>query len=156
MSVFKTTFSRALKVIPSNDANIPYPNLIREGLTTDTEVNKLIDSDGEFITNNVQPGDIVYNISTSSAATVIRVISQGSLELNADIISEGDVYALYNASSQTSNGNPGCFLYINELDSYEVVTIGGDIIMFDGVNAGTFLPVQVIKLISGKDCIALW
>jgi hypothetical protein len=160
MSVFKTTFSRALKVIPSNDANIPYPNLIREGLTTDTEVNKLIDSGGKFVTNNVQPGDIVYNISTYSAATVIRVIDQASLELNADIISEGDVYALYNASSQTSNGNPGCYLYVGRTGSIEVTTIGQDIVTFYNVLAGTILPVQVINVrldsTDVADIIALW
>lgn len=160
MSVFKTTFSRALKVIPSNDANIPYPNLIREGLTTGTDVNKLIDATARFVTDNVQPGDIVYNIGTSYAATVIRVISQGSLELNADIISEESFYALYNASSQTSNGNPGCYLYAGSTGDIQVTTIGQDTVTFKGVLAGTILPVQVINVKPDNtdvtDIIALW
>lgn len=160
MSVFKTTFSRALKVIPSNNANIPYPNLIREGFTSDTEVNYLIDENAEFITDNVQLGDIVYNRSTERAATVIRVIGQRTLELNADIISEGDGYALYNASSQTSNGNPGCYLYAGSAGSIEVTTIGQDIVAFNNVLAGTILPVQVINVkfdnTDVTDIVALW
>jgi hypothetical protein len=160
MSVFKTTFSRALKVNPSDDANIPYPNLIREGLTTSTEVNKLIDSTAEFITDNVQPGDIVYNISTDSAATVIRVISQSSLELNADAFTAGgENYTIYQASSQTSNGNPGCYLYVGSAGNIKVTTVGQDIVTFGGVPTGTVLPIQVVKVHSDTQAtkiIALW
>lgn len=160
MSVFKSQYTRALKVIPSNDANIPYPNLIREALTTGTQANRLVDSAAEFVTNNVQPGDIVYNITSDLAATVIKVISQTTLELNADIISDGQVYNLYNASSQTSNGNPGCYLYAGSAGTIEVTTIGQDTVLFIGVLAGTILPVQVIKVKTDNtdvtNIIALW
>jgi hypothetical protein len=55
-------------------------------------------------------------------------------------------YVLYSMSSQTSMGNPGCFLYVGGTGSVSVVTIGGDVITFTGVPAGTTLPIQVLKL----------
>ena len=157
MSVFKTTFSRALKVIHSENANIPYPTVIVSGTSGEVGSNKIIDENGDFILLNVKEGDIVYNISNTSAATVVSVDSNIQLTLNADIFTDiGQEYIVYQASPQTGLGNPGCFLYINKETDYQVVTIGGDVILFDGVPNGTVLPVQVIKLISGDNCIALW
>ena len=157
MSVFKTTFSRALKVISSENANIPYPTVIVSGTITDLGTDKLVDDTVDFIALNVKEGDIIYNISNTLAATVVSVDSDIQLTLNADIfIAIDEEYIIYQASPQTGLGNPGCFLYINKPDTYEVVTIGGDIISFFGVPNGTVLPVQVIKLISGQECIALW
>jgi hypothetical protein len=156
MSVFKTTFSRALKVISSENANIPYPTVIVSGTITDLGTDKLVDDTVDFIALNVKEGDIVYNISNNLAATVVSVDSDIQLILNEEIFTDiGQEYIVYQASPQTGLGNPGCFLYINKPDSYEVVTIGGDVILFEGVS-GTVLPVQIIKLISGPECIALW
>ena len=156
MSVFKTTFSRALRVNSSENANIPYPTVIVSGTSGEVSEDKLVDDTVDFIALNVKDGDIVYNISNNLAATVVSVDSDIQLTLNADIFTEIDQeYIIYQASPQTGLGNPGCFLYINKPDTYEVVTIGGDLISFDAVS-GTVLPVQVIKLISGPECIALW
>jgi 5-deoxy-D-glucuronate isomerase len=157
MSVFKTTFSRALNVIPSEDANIPYPTVIVSGTVTDVDTDKLVDDTVDFIALNVKEGDIVYNITNTLAATVVSVDSNIQLTLNADIFTNiGEEYIVYQASPQTGLGNPGCFLYIKKETDYKVVTIGGDVILFDAVPNGTILPVQVIKLISGDKCIALW
>jgi hypothetical protein len=158
MSVFKTTFSRALKVQPSNDANIPYPTVITSGTTTDAVVEKLDDSAATFITDNVKEGDIVYNITNNTAATVVKVSSEVRLGLNADIFTAiGQEYVIYQASPQTGLGNQGCYIYIGDAETnYEVVTIGGDQIIFNSPIKGTVLPVQVIKLISGGSAIALW
>jgi hypothetical protein len=157
MSVFKTTFSRALTVIPSEDANIPYPTVIVSGTSGEVGPNKLVDDTVDFIALNVKEGDIIYNTTSSLAATVVSVDSDIQLTLNANIfIVIGQEYIVYQASPQTGLGNPGCFLYINKEADYQVVTIGGDVILFDGVPNGTVLPVQVIKLISGDNCIALW
>jgi hypothetical protein len=157
MSVFKTTFSRALKVIPSENANIPYPTVIVSGTSGEVSEDRLVDDTVDFIALNVKDGDIVYNTTDSSAATVVSVDSDIQLTLNKDIFrATNEEYIIYQASPQTGLGNPGCFLYINKLDTYQVVTIGGDVILFNEVPEGTVLPVQVIKLISGQECIALW
>jgi hypothetical protein len=158
MSVFKTTFSRALTVISSENANIPYPTVIVSGTSGEVSEDRLVDDTVDFIALNVKDGDIVYNISNNLAATVVSVDSDIQLTLNADIfIAIDEEYIIYQASPQTGLGNPGCFLYIQNPADYQVVTIGGDIISFFGVPNGTVLPVQIIKLISGeKNCIALW
>jgi hypothetical protein len=53
---------------------------------------------------------------------------------------------IYNMSSQTSMGNPGCFLYVGGTGNVSVITLGGDQITFAAVPAGTTLPIQVIRL----------
>jgi hypothetical protein len=147
MSVFKTTFSRALRAHPSNNADIAYPAQIAGGSNTTATAFKLINSAALYVTKNVKTGDVVHNDTAGTAATVVSVDSETELTLNADIFtSTGQVYAVYAMSSQTSMGNPGCFLYVGGTGNVSVVTIGGDIIVFNGVPAGTTLPIQVVKL----------
>ena len=161
MSVFKTTFSRALRAHKSDDADIAYPNVIEIGTSTTVTATKLIDSLGLFITNNVKTGDIVHNDTSNTAATVVSVDGETSITLNANIFTAtSQIYTIYSMSSQTSMGNPGCFLYIGGAGNVSVVTIGGDIIVFNGVPAGTTLPIQVRQLRStgttATNVNALW
>lgn len=147
MSVFKSQFSRALEVIKSDNANIPYPADSSSGTNTSVTVASLVNSAATFVTNNVATGDIVYNTTDGTAATVLVVVSQTTLLLNADIFTAtAKAYIVYTASSQTSNGNPGCNLYIGGAGNVRVTTIGGDIVTFTAVPVGSVLPVQVIKL----------
>lgn len=147
MSVFKTTFSRALRVNPSDNADIPYPNLIETGTVTTVTSLKLIDSTGLFITNNIKTGDVVYNDTLLTSATVVSVDSETQLTLNSNIFTvTTQVYNIYSMSPQTSMGNPGCFLYVGGAGNVSVLTIGGDQLIFNGVPAGTTLPVQVLRL----------
>lgn len=156
MSVFKSQFSRALRVIKSNDANIPFPATAESGTNTSTANFQLIDSAAEFVTNNVKAGDIVYNISDSLAATVVSVSGETLLILNADIFTASSkIYIIYQASSQTTIGNAGCMLYVGGAGNVTVLTIGGDEITFNAVPAGTILPVQVIKLYSSATTATL-
>ena len=157
MSVFKTTFSRALKVAVTSNCNIPFPNVIVSGVGSSTDTNKLIDDTVDFVVLNVREGDIVYNTDNDEGATVIRVDGTDTLELNADIFGSVGNYIVYQASPQTGLGNQGCYIYIGEVDvNYVVVTIGGDEVEFKSPIKGSVLPVQVIKVISGGNCIALW
>jgi hypothetical protein len=161
MSVFKTTFSRALRTHKSDDANIPYPTLIETGTNTTATAFKLIDSAGLFITNNIQTGDIVHNDTDETAATVVSVDSETQLTLNANIFTAtAKLYAVYQSSPQTGLGNPGCFLYVGGAGNVSVVTIGNDIATFFAVPAGTTLPIQVLKLrstsTSATNIVALW
>lgn len=147
MSVFKTTFSRSLRAHPSDSADIAYPNAIESGTSTTVTSLKLIDSAGLFITNNIKTGDIVHNDTLGTAATVISVDSETQLTLNANIFTAtAQAYVLYSSSSQSGLGNTGAFLYVGGTGSVSVVTIGGDIVTFAGVPAGTTLPIQVLKL----------
>lgn len=147
MSTFKTTFSRALRAHPSDNADIAYPNQIAGGSNTTATAFKLINSAATYITKNVKTGDVVHNDTAGTVATVVSVDSETELTLNANIFtSTSQVYAVYAMSSQTSMGNPGCNLYIGGTGNVSVVTIGGDQITFNGVPAGTTLPIQVLRL----------
>jgi hypothetical protein len=147
MSVFKTTFSRALRAHPSDNADIAYPTQIAGGSNTTASAFKLINSAAKYVTKNVKTGDVVHNDTAGTAATVVSVDSETQLTLNADIFtSTAQVYAVYAMSPQSTIGNPGCFLYVGGTGNVSVVTIGGDIITFNGVPAGTTLPIQVLRL----------
>lgn len=158
MSVFKTTFSRALKVAVTPNCDIPSPNVIVSGTTSDVSSNSLVDNSVSFEELNVKAGDIVYNTDTYEGATVVGIINPTNILLNADIFLSSEAnYTIYQASSQTGIGNQGCFLYIEDADTtYQVITIGGDEVEFKTPVVGAVLPVQVIKVISGGDCVALW
>lgn len=160
MSVFKSEFSRALSVIKSDNANIPYPADAASGTNTATGANQLIDSAATFVTKAIAPGDIVYNTTDGTAATVVSVTNQTTLVLNANIFAAtAKAYVVYQASSQTTIGNAGCYLYVGGGGTLVVTTASGDIVTFTGVIAGTILPVQVIKLASASTAtsvIALW
>lgn len=145
MSVFKTTFTRALRAHPSDNAIIAYPgdtNLV--GTNTSVTASKLVDSAATFITNNVLIGDVVHNDTAGTAATVVSVDSETEITLNANIFaSTAQVYTIYSMSSQAGIGNTGCYLYVGGAGNISVITIGGDQITFNSVPAGTVLPIQV-------------
>lgn len=147
MSVFKSQFSRALAVIPTDNANVPFPAPSATGTNTSVVVASLVNSAADFITSKVATGDIVYNTTDGSAATVLVVVNATTLLLNADIFAAtAKAYVVYAASPQTSNGNPGCFLYVGGAGNVRVTTIGQDIVTFTAVPVGTVLPVQVVKV----------
>lgn len=148
MSVFKTTFTRANRAHPSDNANLAYPGSVNTSGTNTTATSlKLIDSAASFITNPVYPGDIVHNDTASTSATVVSVDSETQLTLNANIFTTtAQVYTVYAASSQAGLGNTGAFLYVGGTGNVSVITIANDQITFNGVPAGTTLPIQVLKL----------
>lgn len=165
MSGFNLTYSRALSVIKSENANIPYPAVAQTGANTSiVAAFNLQDSNATFITNSIAAGDIVYNITDGTAAMVVSVAGQQSLFMNADIFPSvggtGKNYIIYQASSQTTIGNYGCYLYVGGAGNVVVDTIGSDLsITFAAVPVGTILPVQVKKLRSATtatNIIALW
>ena len=147
MSVFKTTFSRALRVIPSDNADVPSPNVVASGTNTSIATNQLINTAGNFVTLNVAVGDVVYNITDNTAATVVSVTSATVVVLNANIFAAtAKTYAIYQESPQTGFGNAGCYIYVGGAGNVAVTTIGGDEVTFNAVPIGTVLPVQVIRV----------
>ena len=162
MSVFKTTFSRAIRAHDSDDALIANPNtFVTSGTNTTATAFKLISSTATFITNNITTGDVVHNDTDETAATVVSVDSETQLTLNANIFTAtAKLYAVYAMSSQSGIGNTGCNLYVGGAGAVSVVTIGGDTATFFAVPAGTTLPIQVIKLrttsTTATNVMALW
>ena len=162
MSAFTLVYTRALPVLKSEDANIPFPAEAASGATTSSLAPfTLVDSAATFITDNIAPGDIVYCLTDSTAATVVSVQSQNVLILNANILAAvSKNYIIYQASPQTTIGNRGCYLYVGVAGNVAIDTIGGDEnVYFLNVPAGTILPVQAKKLRLGTTAgyvVALW
>lgn len=63
------------------------------GAATDTDVNKLIDSTATFITGNITEGDVIYNTTDSTSATVVSVDSETELTLDADVFVSGESWS---------------------------------------------------------------
>ena len=164
MPNLKLQVSRALNVIPSDYTNIPMPNVIVQSQTTSLATNKLIDSTKNFSSSgvnplNVQVGDIVYDISNSSAGMVINVDSATQLTLNVNMIGGLDFYTLYSGTNITGTVEP-CVLYVGTGGDLDIVTAGGDTAYIIGVPSGTFLPIQVIRVstptTTAQNIVALW
>jgi hypothetical protein len=157
MAYQKLQVSRALQVIPSDTINIPnISHRSAQGTTVGTAVtNKLVDTGATFLDSGlVKKNDIVYNTTDSTIARVLDVESNSTLLLSADIFAAAEKYEIY------KDNNDGCILYVGGLGNVELVTAGGDEIVFPGVSAGSFLPVQVTKVkaasTTATNIIALW
>jgi hypothetical protein len=65
-----------------------------------------------------------------------------------------------NIPAITGGSNNGCVLYVGGYGDIRVLTVGGDDVTFVGVNGGTFIPVQVLRVFAtgttAIDIIALW
>lgn len=63
-------------------------------------------------------------------------------------------------STQDGSGNNGCVLYIGGDGDVRVTTAGGDTVTFVGLTAGSFVPVQVLRVwvtgTTATDILALW
>jgi hypothetical protein len=161
MSATKLQPGRALKVIPSDNCLVPYPMVATTGTSTSVVANQLVASAANFITANIQPGDVVYNTTDSTAATVVSVTNATTLVLNADIfLVVTKAFTIYQMSAVTSMGNPGCVLYIGGTGNLNITTIGGDTVLFSTIAASSFFPVQVNQVRSttttATNIIALW
>jgi len=157
MPNLKLQVSRALYVYPSDDTNIPMPSLILQGVASSASPFKLIDNTVDFIALGVQVGDTVY--ANSLGAMVTNVDSATVLTLNLDIISgSGDGYDLYSGTNMSGTIEP-CVLFVGNGGDVEVVTAGGDTVNFVNIPSGSFLPVQVVRVLtstSANKIIALW
>jgi hypothetical protein len=78
----------------------------------------------------------------------------------AAAVTPSDTANIPSISSEDGSGNNGCVLYVGSFGDVKVRTIGGDDVTFKNVQAGTFLPVQVIRVFStgttSTDIVALW
>lgn len=78
----------------------------------------------------------------------------------AAAVTPSDTDNILSVSTQNGSGNNGCVLYVGGYGDVKVRTVGGDDITFVGVNGGTFMPVQVIKVYAtgtdATDMVAMW
>lgn len=152
----KLQVGTALNITTSDDANIPFPSVVASGVTTSVVANQLVNSSATFTTNNVQVGDVIYNNAMGTAATVVNVLSQTVIVLNANIFTAiGQSYTVY-----AQNSKEACVLYVGTGGNLRVLTASGQDVLFTGILSGTFLPVQVLKVFrtstAAANLVALW
>ena len=162
MATQKLQVSRALRVIPSDYCNIPFPNEKWFGALDGVSVDIIEDLDAQFISNpTVQVGDIFYSEENGVGYTVSEIVSEVELRLNYDgldtTLAGLGVYTIYSGDM-----NQGCVLYIGtsiDGDITTVVTAGSDTVQFVNLPKGSFVPVQVVAVTTitdTTDIVALW
>lgn len=147
MGANKLNGYRALRIIPSDNADIPYPAITTSGNNTSATSGKLVNSGATFQTSGVQIGDIVYNVTDQTTTFVTNVDSETVLSLNNNIFAAGSkAYVIYGGGQNT-----GCVLYVGGTGDINCVTEGGDTVLFKNVAVGIFggtCPIQVKKVLS--------
>ena len=65
-----------------------------------------------------------------------------------------------NIPAVTGGTNNGCVLYVGGAGNLRVLTVGGDDVLFPNIQAGSFIPVQVLRVYStnttATGIVALW
>jgi len=78
----------------------------------------------------------------------------------AAAVTPSDTADIPSVSTQSGVGNNGCVLYVGGFGDVRVLTAGGDDVTFVGINGGTFVPVQVLKVFAtntnATNIIAMW
>ena len=147
MSYQKLNPNRAWTVTPSDFAPLPVymSEVITQPNNTDFFFSGLLISDSiNFVSVGVSPGDVVVGAITGSSATVVDVYITGTLGrivLNGDPGFQMDEpYTIYKGN------NRGALLYIGVQGDVRVLTAGNDDVTFTGLQAGAFIPVNVIQV----------
>jgi len=162
MAYQRLQVTRALKVHKTNSGiDIPDPDFAGiTGVSAVSATNKLtVAAADTFTANTVQTGYVVENVSTGAYALVSAIDSGTQLTLSGDIFTAaGDAYQIYSQSTR------GCILYVGGTGVLNVVTAGGDAVSYVDPPAGSFLPIQVIRVLESlngvstgaTDLIAHW
>tara|TARA_R100000900_G_scaffold145687_1_gene132248 strand:+ start:2091 stop:2357 length:267 start_codon:yes stop_codon:yes gene_type:complete len=78
----------------------------------------------------------------------------------AAAVTPSNTTTIPSVSAQGGSGNNGCVLYVGVAGDVKVTTAGGDDVVFTGILAGSFVPVQVIKVFAtgttATNIVALW
>ena len=146
---------RAWNVNKSDNTDIPNIGIVGpSGTTTSAATNQLIDSNANFTAESVQTGMIVVNTTDGTQTTVLSIENTTTLNVTNDIMPNAKAYQLYDGNQE------GAVLFIGTAGNLKVTTAGGDEITFQGINTGTFFPVNVVKVFatgtSADNIIALW
>lgn len=169
--VQQLTYSRGIKVMPSDYCNIPNPSLFITSVTSlgGTPYGGGYSFQcfgGNFINLGIKVGDIVYFTAggggTDNGATVLSVIDADTLEVNNYPSGYADEVRIY-AGDQNDASKNGCVLLFptGTTPAGSVITNGGDEIYLDDFGANVnamLLPIQVKRYKFGgiRESIALW
>lgn len=155
MAYQRLQVGRALPITPSDTINIPNVAATSASGTASSIPlsNRLLDTVADF--SLVKVGDIVY--TSTQVSKVTEIINDTLLAIDGTTIASGVDYTIY---SQVDNPSNGCTLYVGLAGNLTVQTVGGDVVQFTGVPTGSFIPVQVLKVMStgtdAQNIVALW
>jgi len=154
MAYQKLQARRALAVITSDTIDIPNPAATAATGTAAAPTGAQLVGTGTNFLTTVKVGDIIY--AGTIVATVDAVVSDTVLTTST-AITAGLTYTIY---SQTDNPSNGCVLFAGVAGDINLITVDGDTVLFKGIVAGQFLPVQVKRVkaasTSATDIVALW
>tara|TARA_Y100000817_G_scaffold276882_1_gene238669 strand:- start:2981 stop:3460 length:480 start_codon:yes stop_codon:yes gene_type:complete len=159
MAYQKLQTGRALEVIYSDTINIPnIADVHATGVVSAAPPGpppQLVVASGDFLTS-VKVGDIVYNTTAKTVATVTGVVDDVTLNLSAATVTAADEFVIY------GDTNNGCVLYLGGAGNLRVVTVGGDDVLMTGVLAGTYVPMNVMRVkttdttVAASVILAMW
>ena len=155
MAYLKLQVSKGISVSPSDSVDIPNPQFIMtSGTTTATTADKLVQAGASF-TTTVEVGNIVINTTDGTKTTVTAVDSDTTLSVADNIMATGEAYTIYKIGE-----TGGAILYVGGSGNIKLTTASGSVLSFNGLNAGTFVPVQTIRVWStgttATNILALW
>lgn len=154
MAYQKLQARRALAVITSDTIDIPNPAATAATGTAAAPTGAQLVGTGTNFLTTVKVGDIIY--AGTIVATVDAVVSDTVLTTST-AITAALTYTIY---SQTDNPSNGCVLFAGGAGDIELITVDGDTVLFKGIVAGQFLPVQVKRVkatnTTATDIVALW
>lgn len=156
MAYQKLQAGQALAVIPSDTIFIPEPSVqVLTGTADFSVAGTLTDVGTTFLSSGISGDAIVYNTTAAIAYDVASVTDDLNLALTpASAGGAADDYVIYNAPSA------GCVLYVGVTGDVKVKTTAGNDVVFTGVPAGSFIPVQVKQVFAtgttATNIVALW
>ncbi len=139
MAYQKLQTQRAIAVIPNDSGTvIPSPGgEIFSGLSGIVTSSFKLDAYGSQNFSKAQPGDVVYNTTDSTTAT-ITAVTPNVLTLNADIFNApAKNYKVY-----STRGSEGPVLYVGTGGTVVIKTVGGDTVTLVNVPDASFLPIM--------------
>lgn len=159
MSDQRLNASRVLRIVFSD--TIPIPNistLFVTGTAGATTIGKLVDTTKDFIALGVSVGNIIYNTTDNTAATVTAVDSATVLSVSADVFALGEAYKIF---AEADKG--GCTFLVDSNGTtgiVKVLTSGKDEVILQGLQNGQVVPIQILKIFATTTTVtiahALW
>jgi|TARA_X000000950_G_scaffold289161_1_gene410338 hypothetical protein len=155
MAYQKLNTSRAWSVTPSDDA--PIPNFMLKsssGSVSGAAGFNINVAGANFVVDGVVSGMVIVN-TTTNASAIITGVEEDELILNVTgAFVGGDNFQIYGGQ------NNGAVLYVGTAGNVRVLTAGNDDVTFSGVQDGSFIPVNCIKVFatntSANNILALW
>ncbi len=109
----------------------------------------------KIVANALNQDDKVAVSTACAKITINRVVDGTTLGVDQNIFAvTAKNYAIYGGTQE------GAVLYIGSAGNIRVTTVAGDDVIFQGINTGTFFPVNVMKVwntsTTASQIIALW